>query len=87
MKRSTLLVFGVVLSAVTCFDDQEPARSVAGPSLSAAAADPSDASATVCVAYNSELAAANAVQAASPDDAALVVQVATLNAIIADACR
>ena len=87
--RSAVAFLTVLLIAVACDDDTERPRSTTEPALIVAPAADSlvETTSTVCLAYAREREAATTLKDRARGDLLLRQKVATLDAVIADACR
>ena len=95
MRRMVLPTIAALLLFAACRDvtQQTPAQEAeqaAAPeeaAPSAAAAPAADQQSTLCAAYNKQLGQARGALAREPKDATLQENVATFEAVIADACN
>ena len=86
MTRYAFFALPLLLLGVSCSDDRDTAATL-GPSLSMNTVASHGPNSTICVAYNRQLALANAQLGISPGNAALEHRISVLNGVIRDACR
>lgn len=89
MKRFAFAAVAVVLILSACVDEQDTARITTAPKAPRAISANAQASggSTVCKSYSKDLVSARTTLQASPEDGALQDKVASLDAMIADACQ
>lgn len=85
--RTAVALLTVLLFAVACDDEPGRPRATTEPSLTVTPVDSPDTTSTVCRAYVRELDAAKTLRDRARSDLLLRQKVATLDAVIADACR